>query len=72
MNAALAFARRTGGQSAEIPLDAYFYTDSSDDLPLLEAVTRPVTANAKPALAQLAAARGWPQLEFQTAGELAA
>ena len=53
-------------------MNAYFYTDSSDDLPLLEAVTRPVTANAKPALAQVAADRGWPQLEFQIAGERAA
>lgn len=49
--------------------DAYFYTDSADDLPLLEAVGRPVVANAKRALSQLATARGWPQLAFQNLGE---
>jgi putative phosphoserine phosphatase/1-acylglycerol-3-phosphate O-acyltransferase len=48
--------------------DAYFYTDSSDDLPLLEAVGRPVTANARSALSQVAAARGWPQLAFENQG----
>jgi putative phosphoserine phosphatase/1-acylglycerol-3-phosphate O-acyltransferase len=48
--------------------NAYFYTDSTDDLPLLEAVGRPVTANAKSALSQVATARGWPQLAFQNQG----
>lgn len=49
--------------------NAYFYTDSSDDLPLLEAVGRPVAANARSALAQVAAARGWPQLAFENQGD---
>ncbi len=48
--------------------DAYFYTDSCEDLPLLEAVGRPVAANAKPALSKIAVARGWPQLTFETQG----
>lgn len=43
---------------------AFFYSDSSDDLPLLEAVGRPVAANAKLALARIAADRGWPSLVF--------
>jgi len=47
---------------------AFFYSDSSDDLPLLEAVGRPVAANAKLALARLAAARGWPSLVFGAEG----
>ena len=71
--AATDFARHHGApMSGDVTRDlmnAFFYTDSSDDLPLLEAVTRPVTANAKPALAQVAAQRGWPQLAFQGAGE---
>ncbi|MFW6093775.1 MAG: HAD family hydrolase [Pseudomonadota bacterium] len=46
--------------------DAYFYSDSSDDLPLLEAVGRPVVVNPKPAMARLAAARGWPCLVFES------
>lgn len=49
--------------------NAYFYTDSTEDLPLLEAVGRPVTANARSALSQVATARGWPQLDFQNQGE---
>lgn len=38
-----------------------FYSDSMNDLPLLEAVAHPVVVNAEPALAALAAARGWAQ-----------
>jgi len=49
--------------------DAFFYTDSTDDLPLLEAVGRPVTANARSALSEVATARGWPQLAFENQGE---
>lgn len=49
--------------------DAYFYTDSTDDLPLLEAVGRPVTANARADLSQVATARGWPQLAFGNHGD---
>jgi putative phosphoserine phosphatase/1-acylglycerol-3-phosphate O-acyltransferase len=48
--------------------DAYFYTDSYDDLPLLEAVGKPVTVNAKSSLSQVAAARDWPQLAFENQG----
>ena len=66
----LAAARAMGcvGGHAQDRMPAYFYTDSSDDLPLLEAVSYPVTANAKAALAQIAQQRGWPQLQFQVAG----
>ena len=46
--------------------DAYFYTDSCEDLPLLEEVGRPVAVNAKASLSRVADARGWPQLTFET------
>jgi len=43
---------------------SYFYSDSSNDLPLLEAVTDPVAANPSPALRQVALARGWLVLDI--------
>jgi len=59
----------TGFREAELG-DAYFYTDSSEDLPLLEEVGRPVAVNAKAALARIAADRGWPQIVFETQGRV--
>ncbi len=55
----------TGFREAELA-DAYFYTDSCEDLPLLEAVGRPVAVNAKSSLARVAGERGWPQLVFES------
>lgn len=49
--------------------DAYFYSDSSDDLPLLEAVGRPVVVNPRTSMARLARSRGWPCLVFDAPGE---
>ena len=49
---------------------AYFYSDSSDDLPLLEAVGRPVVVNPKLAMARLARSRGWPCLVFAPPSDL--
>lgn len=46
--------------------DAYFYTDSCEDLPLLEEVGRPVAVNAKASLVRIADEHGWPQLAFET------
>lgn len=57
----------TGFREADLA-DAYFYTDSCEDLPLLEEVGRPVAVNAKTSLARVAAERGWPQLVFETQG----
>ncbi len=37
-----------------------FYSDSANDLPLLEAVTHPVVVDPDPRLAAIAAERGWP------------
>lgn len=44
---------------------SYFYTDHISDLPLLEAVSHPVAVNAEPRLAQLAAGRGWPLVDWR-------
>ncbi|MEN9417448.1 MAG: hypothetical protein RI988_1068 [Pseudomonadota bacterium] len=41
-----------------------YYGDSTNDLPLLEQVTHPVATNPGPALAQIAAQRGWPVLRL--------
>jgi HAD superfamily hydrolase (TIGR01490 family) len=41
-----------------------FYSDSTNDLPLLELVTHPVATNPAPALAKIAAARGWTVLNL--------
>lgn len=41
-----------------------FYSDSTNDLPLLERVSHPVATNPSPSLANIANARGWPQLQL--------
>jgi len=41
-----------------------FYSDSTNDLPLLERVSHPVATNPSPSLASVATARGWPQLHL--------
>jgi HAD superfamily hydrolase (TIGR01490 family) len=46
--------------------DATFYTDSHNDLPLLERVGRPVAVNADPVLSAIAARRGWPTFSLRT------
>lgn len=43
---------------------SYFYTDSHHDLPLLEAVGRPVVVNPSRKLAQIATTRRWPVVRF--------
>ena len=43
-----------------------FYSDSSNDLPLLERVTHPVATNPGPALEAVARERGWPILKLFT------
>lgn len=59
-DAACSFAKRAGLEIG----DSYFYTDSHDDLPLLEAVGRARAVNPSPALEARAAAQGWPVLRF--------
>ncbi len=46
-----------------------FYSDSTNDLPLLEWATHPVATNPSPALAEMAAKRGWPVLNLFTKEE---
>jgi len=41
-----------------------FYSDSVNDLPLLDLVSHPVATNPTPALADIASARGWPILKL--------
>jgi len=47
---------------------SFFYTDSRDDLPLLERVGRPRPLNPDRALAQIAKERQWPVRRFQSRG----
>lgn len=43
---------------------SYFYSDSPNDLPLLEVVTHPVATNPSPMLREIAQARQWPILDL--------
>jgi HAD superfamily hydrolase (TIGR01490 family) len=43
-----------------------FYSDSTNDLPLLEHVSHPVATNPGPALERIAQERGWPILRLFT------
>lgn len=44
---------------------SHFYSDSHNDLPLLEKVTRPVAIDPDPTLAAIARERGWPCLSLR-------
>ena len=43
---------------------SYFYSDSKNDLPLLEQVTHPIATNPDETLRQVAKARDWPILDL--------
>jgi HAD superfamily hydrolase (TIGR01490 family) len=45
---------------------SYFYSDSLNDLPLMERVTHPVATNPDPRLRVLARERGWPVIDLFT------
>jgi putative phosphoserine phosphatase/1-acylglycerol-3-phosphate O-acyltransferase len=47
---------------------SFFYTDSEEDLPLLDIVGRPRPINPSRALAAIAARRGWPARRFTSRG----
>lgn len=49
---------------AESFASRYFYSDSANDLPLLEAVDRPVAVNPDAELGAIAVQRGWPVLHW--------
>ncbi|AEF53678.1 HAD family hydrolase [Marinomonas posidonica] len=44
---------------------SYFYSDSRNDLPLLELVTHPVAVDADDTLSKVAAERGWPHISLR-------
>lgn len=44
---------------------AWFYSDSRNDLPLLEAVANPVAVDADDTLARVARERGWPHISLR-------
>jgi HAD superfamily hydrolase (TIGR01490 family) len=49
--------------------DASFYSDSHNDLPLLERVGRPVAVDPDPTLDAVARERGWPRLTLRAGPE---
>jgi HAD superfamily hydrolase (TIGR01490 family) len=51
---------RAWAEAAGVPLsECSFYTDSASDLPMLEAVGRPVAVHPDPRLRRIALERGW-------------
>ncbi|MFU1929365.1 HAD family hydrolase [Bordetella hinzii] len=44
--------------------ESFFYSDSTNDIPLLEVVTRPIATNPSPSLRQTALQRGWQVLDI--------
>ncbi len=56
--------RSLGKQLADFR-ESVFYSDSHNDLPLLERVTRPVAVDADGALAAVAAHRGWATMSLR-------
>jgi len=53
-------------QNTGLNLDnSWFYSDSHNDLPLLELVTHPVAVDPDKALAQYAKAQGWPVISLR-------
>lgn len=58
---------RERGESDRIMARACFYSDSRNDIPLLEAVGEPIAVDADPALAAHARDRGWPHISLRVA-----
>lgn len=48
--------------------ESFFYTDSEDDLPLLDVVGHPRVVNPSKALAKIAGQRSWPVCKFASMG----
>lgn len=53
------------GSSLDALAESRFYSDSHNDLPLLEAVQHPVVVDPDPQLLQQARARGWPVISLR-------
>ena len=45
--------------------ESWFFSDSCNDLPLLEAVDHPVVVDADPTLLQMAASKGWRSISLR-------
>lgn len=52
-------------QTGESLVGSHFYSDSRNDLPLLELVDHPVAVDPDPALAAIAKERGWPTISLR-------
>ncbi|WP_459617109.1 HAD family hydrolase [Bordetella sp. 2513F-2] len=52
-----------GRTLADFP-ESFFYSDSVNDVPLLERVTRPIATNPSPALRAIAERQGWQVIEL--------
>ncbi len=61
-------ARRLAEEHGLLFEESYFYTDSRDDLSLLNIVGKPRPINPDNALAKIAAKRGWPVRDFHSRG----
>ncbi len=61
-------AREIAGQLHADLAQCFFYSDSSEDLPLLEAVGTPVIVNGRAKMRNLAAERGWRSLTLHETG----
>ena len=64
VDAALTLAKTTGADLS----NSFFYSDSSDDIQLLEYVGRPVTLNPRKRLKQITRDRQWPTATFDSRG----
>jgi HAD superfamily hydrolase (TIGR01490 family) len=53
------------GQRLDDFRESWFYSDSRNDVPLLERITHPIAVNPDPTLAALARARAWPMIEIR-------
>ncbi|HEY8518407.1 MAG TPA: HAD-IB family hydrolase [Candidatus Binatia bacterium] len=62
------FARRFAEEHGIDLAQSFFYTDSEEDLPLLELVGHPRPTNPSKALTAIATRRGWPTQRFTSRG----
>ncbi|HEV2111995.1 MAG TPA: HAD family hydrolase [Gammaproteobacteria bacterium] len=54
------------------PAETWFYSDSHNDLPLLERVTHPTAVNPDEVLTRVARERGWPVIQLKLEAPLSA
>ena len=66
VTAAKKLAKKTGADLGA----SFFYTDSTDDIQLLEHVGRPVTLNPKKKLKRVSSDNAWPTATFDSRGKI--